>query len=138
MADAPKVPAQVRRLAAQMADPNPMRRGSLSQRYVKCSKPGCACLTRPEARHGPYYSLTRAVRGQTRSRFLTADQAPLARQQIETGQQFRRQVDAYWEACESWADAQLAAPEAVGPEAAKKGASRRPSTRTSSRRSKPS
>ncbi len=133
MVDTPEVPARVRTLAAQVATPRPMRRGSLSERYVKCSKPGCACATQPEARHGPYYSWTRTVGGRTQSRFLTIDHAARVREQIEAGHQFRRHVDAYWAACEAWADAQLAAPQA-----AKKGASPRPSTPKSSRRSKPS
>ena len=66
-----------------------MRRGSLSERYVKCSKPGCACAERPAARHGPYYSLTRTVGGRTQSRFVPAEQADLVREQIAAGQQFR-------------------------------------------------
>ncbi len=52
-----------------------MRRGSLSERTIKCSKPGCACAQDPKARHGPYYSLTHAIDGKTRSRFLTAEEA---------------------------------------------------------------
>src|ERR1700694_1667819 len=40
MADTPDVPALVRTPAAQVAEPTPMRRGSLSERYVKCRKPG--------------------------------------------------------------------------------------------------
>ena len=63
MADAPVVPARVRALATQVGDPTPMRRGSLTERYVKCSKPGCRCADEAEARHGPYYSLTRTVAG---------------------------------------------------------------------------
>ena len=35
-----EVPPRLRELAAQLAMPRPMRRGSLSERYVKCSKPG--------------------------------------------------------------------------------------------------
>jgi hypothetical protein len=69
VADTPDVPAPVRTLAAQVAEATPMRRGSLSERYVKCSKPGCACAERPAARHGPYYSLTQTVGGRTQSRF---------------------------------------------------------------------
>jgi len=137
MAQTPTVPARVRALAAQLADPKPMRRGSLGTRYVKCSKPGCACAERPDARHGPYSSLTRTVAGRTQSRFLTADQAALVRQQLDAGQHFRRHVDAYWEACEGWADAQLEAPETAAP-AAKKGASTPPSRLRSPRKSKPS
>ncbi len=136
MADTPDVPGPVRTLAAQMAAPTPMRRGSLSERYVKCSKPGCACAERPTARHGPYYSLTRTVGGRTQSRFVPAAQTARVRQQIAAGQQFRRHVDALWEACEQWADAQLDTPEATAQEAAKKGAAKKPSTRRSSPRSK--
>jgi hypothetical protein len=111
-----------------------MRRGSLSERTVKCSKPDCACARDPKARHGPYYSLTRAVAGKTRSRFLTAEQADLARQQIGAGRKFRARVDHYWEACEEWADSQLAA--WASSEEAKKGGSQRTSKTKSSRKSK--
>src|SRR6266498_951122 len=134
--DPPAVPLPVRTLAAQVAAPTPMRRGSLSERYVKCSKPGCACAERPTARHGPYYSLTRTVGGRTQSRFVPAAQAARVRQQIAAGQQFRRHVDAFWDACEQWADAQLDAPEAAAQEAAKKGAAKKSSPRRSSPRSK--
>ena len=133
MAKCADVPAAVRTLAAHVAIPSPMRRGSLSERYVKCSKPGCACAERPAARHGPYYSLTRTVGGRTQSRFVPAAQAARVRQQIAAGQQFRRHVDAFWEACEQWADAQLDGEAAT--DAAEKGGSRRPSRRKSSRRS---
>jgi hypothetical protein len=84
-----------------------MRRGSLSERTIKCSKPGCACAQNPSPRHGPYYSLTRAIRGKTQSRFLTAEQAALAREQIAAGRAFRTKLEAYWEGCEDWADRQL-------------------------------
>lgn len=136
MPDSPIVPSAVRQLAAQISEPKPMRRGSLSERYVKCSKPGCPCAEQPRARHGPYYSLTRAVAGRTQSRFLSAEQAALVRRQVAAGRQFRQQVDAYWEACERWADAQLDAPEVAAQAAAEKGGSARPSRRRSSRRSK--
>ena len=32
-----EVPPKVRELAAQLASPRPMRRGSVSERYVKCT-----------------------------------------------------------------------------------------------------
>ena len=114
-----------------------MRRGSLSERTIKCSKPGCACAQDPKARHGPYYSLTHAVDGKTRSRFLTAEQAGVVAQQIEAGREFRANVGAYWEACEEWADVELAEPTAPSGEA-EKGGSKRTSKTKSSRKSKPS
>lgn len=117
----PDVPPQVRQLAADLVDSKPMRRGSLSERTVKCSKPGCACAKDPKARHGPYYSLTHAVGGKTRSRFLNTEQADMARQQIDAGREFRSRVDAYWGACETWADTQLEELAASSEEAKKRG-----------------
>src|ERR1039458_1258452 len=92
----PGVPPQVPQLATELANAKPMRRGSLSERTIKCGKPGCACARNPKARHGPYQSLTHAVGGKTRSCFLTAEQAELAQQQIDAGRQFRSRVDALW------------------------------------------
>jgi len=133
----PDVPPHVRQLATELAVAKPMRRGSLSERTIKCSKPGCACAHDPKARHGPYYSLTHAVEGKTHSRFLTAEQAELVRQQIDAGRKFRGRVDALWEASEQWADRQLA-DVAVSSGEAKKGGSKRISRAKSSRKSKPS
>ncbi|MCK4303572.1 MAG: hypothetical protein KAY24_04975 [Candidatus Eisenbacteria sp.] len=130
------VPATVRELAKKLAEPRPMRRGSVSTRFMKCGRKECRCQHDPEARHGPYNSLTRAERGKTRSRYLTAEQATLALRQIEAGQEFRKQMEAYWQACEKWGDAQLEAPEAASQEAAKKGGSKGRSPRRSSPRSK--
>jgi hypothetical protein len=118
-----------------MAEPKPMRRGSVSERLMKCGHKDCRCQHDPTARHGPYYSLTRAEGGKTKSRYLTAEQAALARQQVEAGQKFRKRLEAYWQACEQWADRQLDAPEAASQEA-KKGASNRRSKLRSSPKSK--
>ena len=138
MPETPPVPPDVGALAAQLAQPRPMRRGSVTERRVKCNKPGCACAQKPEARHGPYVSVSRVVKGKTRSRWLDAEQAQTVRRQVEAGQEFRRQVDALWDACERWADAELEAPDAASQEAAKKGDSNKPSRSRSSRRSMPS
>jgi hypothetical protein len=136
MAASPEIPPRVRQFAAGLAQPQPMRRGSVSERSIKCGKPGCACNQDPEARHGPYFSLTQAVSGKTQSRFLTAEQAAVAQRQIAAGRSFREQVDTYWEACEEWADAEMdIVPEAASGAVKKKGSKRR-SKATSSRRSK--
>ncbi len=132
------VPAAVRDMAATLATPAPMRRGSVSERSMKCGRKQCRCHQDAQARHGPYYSLTRIEGGKTRSRYLSAQQAALARQQIEAGQAFRRRVKDYWETCEQWADAQLSEAEEASREEVKKGASEQPSRRRSSPRSKSS
>lgn len=131
-------PSHLRELAADLAEPKPMRRGSLSERTIKCSKPGCACAEDPKARHGPYFSLTRAIEGKTRSRFLTPEQAAVARQQIDTGHQFRDKLEAYWQGCENWADRELEASVTASPGEAEKGGFKRMSKKKSSRKSKSS
>lgn len=136
MPDPSDIPSSVRSHLEGLAQPRPMRRGSLSERYMRCSKPTCACASDPDARHGPYFSLTRGVGGRTRSRLVSGEQAKLVRAQVEAGQEFRKHVEAYWQACEAWADSQLDAPEAASQEAAKKGASKRRSKLRSSPRSK--
>jgi hypothetical protein len=113
-----------------------MRRGSLSPRTIKCGKAPCACADDPKARHGPYFSLTQAVEGKTRSRFLSAERAAVAQQQIAAGRQFREQVDTYWEVCEEWADAELERLPSASPGEAQKKGSKRNSKTTSSRKSK--
>jgi hypothetical protein len=91
---------------------------------------------RTDARHGPYVSVVRVVAGQTQSRWVSPDQVATLRRQVEAGQQFRRQVQAYWEACEQWANAQLEAPAAASQGTTPKRDSKKPSTRKSSPRSK--
>jgi hypothetical protein len=134
MPDSLAMPARVRDLAMQFAQPQPMRRGSLSERFVKCSKPGCPCADDPKARHGPYFSLTRGVGGRTQSRLVSDAQAELVRRQVQAGQQFRQQVEALWKACEEWADAQLQGETATA--VAQKRGSKRPWKAKSAKRSK--
>lgn len=129
-------PAHLRQLAAELAEAKPMRRGSLSERMVKCSKSGCSCREDPDARHGPYFSLTRAVRGKTQSRLLTKEQATLARQQIEAGHEFRTKLESFWEGCEDLADRQLEGSPAASTEEAEKGGSKRTSKTKLSRKSR--
>jgi len=126
--DSSAIPAPVRSRSERLASSRPMRRGSLSERYMKCSKPVCACQRDGNARHGPYYSLTRNVGGQTRSRLIPAERVEVVREQIAAGKQFRQQVEEYWAACEQWADAEVES---------EAGAEKRGSRRHSRRRSRP-
>ena len=112
-----------------------MRRGSLSERFVKCSKPGCLCASDPKARHGPYFSLTRAVNGRTHSRLVDLPKADVVRRQIEAGHEFRQQVDAYWKVCEQWADEEVEGSATETAQAVKKGGSKRASKPKSDKRS---
>lgn len=114
--------------------PKPMRRGSLTERYQKCGKKSCPCHFDQDARHGPYYSLTRAVGGKTKTVHLRADEAEIVRWQVEVGRMFRRELEDYWQACERCADEEIAALRSTSPEAAEKGGSGRRSKRRSKRK----
>jgi len=125
------------RLSSQLADPIPMRRGSLTERFVKCSRPGCPCAHDPDARHGPYVSLTRAVAGTTRTRLIDPALAATVRRQIEVGRQFRDATELYWAACERLADAEIAARTDAPGAPGEKGGSVRRSRRTLRTKSRP-
>lgn len=133
----PDPPPPVLDLARQFTEAKPMRRGTFSTQYLRCNKAGCPCAGRPGDRHGPYHRVTRVVAGKTQSLHVPAGQAELVRAQVEAGQEFRRRVEAYWQACEQWADSELeAARSPSDAEAAKKGGSKRRSTPKSSARSR--
>jgi hypothetical protein len=129
-------PAAVLDMARQLSEPKPMRRGTFSVQHLRCNKPGCACTDHPDARHGPYYRVVRVVGGKTQSRHVPVAQADVVRKQVEAGQQFRKDIEVYWQACERWADAELDAPEAASQEVAKKGGSKRRLIPRSSAKSK--
>ncbi len=71
-----------RRLAAQLAPVGFISRGSVVAGYTTCGKPTCRCAGDPDARHGPYWQWTRAVRGRTVGKRLRASEAALYRQWI--------------------------------------------------------
>src|SRR5258706_1061395 len=110
-----EVPSSLRELAAVLSQPKPMRRGSVSERTMKCGKAGCPCQEDPKARHGPYYSLTRPTAGKTHCLYLSPRQAQLARAQIQQGHKFREQVEQYREALEPMADVQTVRSPATSP-----------------------
>lgn len=138
MDEASDAATRARQLSHRIAQARPMRRGSLSERYVKCSKPGCACAERQEARHGPYFSWTRKIDGRTHSRLLTPEQAALVRRQIEAAHGFREDIEVFWEVCERWADRELGGRDSDEQEEAEKKGSQRISKPRSPRKSTPS
>src|SRR5438128_149676 len=131
----PVAPSRVAQLAAELSRPEPIRRGSLYERRMKCGQSACPCQHDPQAAHGPYFTLTQKVDGKTRSRYVALQQIATLRRQIEAGRQFRERVEAYWEASERWADEQLE-PVSVATEAAEKKGSKRPSRTKSSKKPK--
>ena len=133
MPDAPRVTPEVAAALAALAESRPMRRGSLTTRFMKCGQRSCRCHTDPAARHGPYTEWSRVVDGRRQSRYLSPEQAETAGAQIAAGLDFRSLVEGLWEAAERRADAELAERTDALKETAEKGGS----ATSSKRRSKP-
>jgi hypothetical protein len=125
----PRSEAAERSPANALGPVRSMRRGVLTERRITCSKPGCPCGHDPDARHGPYFSLTRKVERRTRTRLVRPELAAVVRRQIEEGRVFRTEVEAYWQACERHANDELEALHAGQAEGAEKGGFRRRSPR---------
>ena len=106
--------------ARDLAQPRPMRRGAVSVRKIRCHKPGCACATDPDRRHGPYVSLVQGGGKNTKSRWVPAATESLVRQQVSEGKAFQDRVENFFRTCEQWADAELEAAQAASQEAVEK------------------
>ncbi len=48
-----RIPADVRKRVKELAQARPMRRGSVSERFMKCGQKECRCQHDQQARHGP-------------------------------------------------------------------------------------
>ncbi|MFI5091393.1 MAG: DUF6788 family protein [Terriglobales bacterium] len=77
-------------LKRAVADLGFIRRGSLTERFMPCGKPGCCCQATPPQLHGPYYQWTRKVRGKTVTVRLSEKEAQLFAEWIANG----RRLDA--------------------------------------------
>lgn len=64
-------------LKREMSQLEYFSKGTLLARMVKCGKPQCACQSKPDKRHGPYYEWTYKAKGKTVSVRLTPEAAPL-------------------------------------------------------------
>lgn len=67
---------------------NEQVQGSVFSRFGRCGKPGCPCER--EASHGPYYVLTSRTNGRNTFRYLTPQQARLAKSLVSRHRRFRR------------------------------------------------
>ncbi len=67
-------------------------RGSIGLRRVPCGKPTCRCR-RSGKGHGPYYQITWAEGGRTKSRFLSPTLVPLYREWLANAHTLDRIVE---------------------------------------------
>lgn len=124
-------------LKAQLAQIGDFRPGSLVERYRRCGKANCRCAKVGARGHGPSWSLTRAVKGKTRTRVIPPGAVERTRLQLDEHRRFRELMHELVETNEQLCEAIAADHQAASQEeAAKKGASAKPSARKSSRKSR--
>ena len=82
-----------------------MSSGTLSQRMMKCGKPGCRCATDPAARHGPYFQWIRMREGKPAGRYVSAAQAELLCQAIQNHRKVKKLLREWEENTERLIDA---------------------------------
>jgi len=116
-------------LKRELADLEDMRQGSLVERYRKCGKPTCRCAKADAVGHGPSWSLTRAVKGKTRTKIIPAQAVGITRKQLQRAKTFRALCQQLLEVNEKICEAKLADPGVASTSAVKKKGSQTRSTR---------
>ena len=69
-------------LRRELAAIGDLRPGALASRRLRCGKPNCRCKREGEPGHGPYWHLTRKVRGRSVTRLIRAAEVERTRRQI--------------------------------------------------------
>lgn len=100
-----------RSFLADLGDLGFILKGSVVERRVRCSTPGCRCHSDPEQLHGPYLQWSTAVGGKTVTRRLTPLQARRYRSWIDNRKHLE-QILGQMHDLAAQADAILAANEA--------------------------
>jgi len=121
----PELEAERERLYAQLAAVGDFRRGSVTENYRRCGKPGCACARPGHLGHGPRWLWTRTARGQkTRGRQLAAGEVAKVRRELARYAEFASLSEQIVEVNERICEARPARPAAnapCGPEGEKGG-----------------
>jgi hypothetical protein len=111
--------AQLKRLAAEVADVGFISPGSLVQRYTTCGNPDCRCAADPPELHGPYWHWSKAVAGKTINRTVTEEQVPLYQEWIANRRRLRQIVTEIEKISEQAAQILLEQASTASPDAAR-------------------
>lgn len=77
-------------ILSEIARLGDMRRGSITEVFRSCGKPGCCCATPKHPGHGPYYAFTTKVEGKTKTLQLRpGPRLTKIELEVETYKQFR-------------------------------------------------
>ena len=108
-------------LIQQLVNLEPFRQGSLSARYHTCGKDYCHCARDDDPGHGPYWTLSRAVKGKNVAKTIRPDAVDSTKQQIARFHEFQIIVDQIKETNIRICDALLEQEKPASKETKKKG-----------------
>ena len=86
-----------RQLARRFARIGFLWAGSLTQRYLTCGNPRCACHSDPDARHGPYIYWSTKKHGKTISRKLPPQEAKILEKWVQNRRNVKETIDSMLE-----------------------------------------
>lgn len=98
-----------RELLEAIAGIGDLRAGSLKPRYRKCGKPNCHCAAEGDPGHGPYWSISRLIKGKMHSRAVPAEAVVLTRRQVRECRRLRALTAELIEVSDSLCERRLAA-----------------------------
>lgn len=86
----PPLLTQREAILRQLAELGDMRRGTITEVFRSCGKPGCCCSERNHPGHGPYYAFTTKVEGKTKTLQLrSGPRLTKIEREVETYKRFR-------------------------------------------------
>jgi hypothetical protein len=89
--------ARFEQQARELAGVGFLLKGSLLQRFKRCSSAGCACQSDPSRLHGPYWQWTSKVNGKTVTRAVSDEQVSRYREWMDNATRFEEIVRQLYE-----------------------------------------
>lgn len=116
-ADIATLESRLDRIRRQLAAIGEVASGSLSRRYLRCGTAGCRCKQEGARGHGPYWYLTRKVRGRSVARVVPPEEVDSVKGRIAERQRLQALAAELVEVSDRLADARraqgVAAPDAA-------------------------
>lgn len=116
---------RIRRLAAQLARTEFLKKGTVIRHYARCGNPDCRCQRDASQRHGPYYRWSTKVAGKTVTRHLSDEEGRLYVEWIANRRRVRQILDQIERISERAAAVALGVPTRSGSRPARPRPSRR-------------
>lgn len=66
---------KITKLRKELTDFEYILQGTINAAYLKCGKKQCICHKDPDKKHGPYYILTRKIKGKTVTKIFSKEKA---------------------------------------------------------------